>query len=106
MFKYFIGVMIVTTFALGGIISSLSGPMSGAVSAIDSKASGVMNGYISSFDEVLKKQKTIEEKYKKRKENSTTLAKKEKNIEVLLQGIQFEYTKNRGVEKLRPSVFD
>lgn len=93
--------MLFTTSLFAGKISILSDAMAIAVMQINAQTNAVMNGYISSFDEILEKQKDNQELYEKRRENSDLILKKNKNIQVLLQNLQFEYSKDKDIEALR-----
>ncbi len=91
------------TYNIGSsaIISTLSGDMASAVSAINSKVSSVMGEYKSLNDEIKQQNNINKDLYSQRLENLKVMFNKNKEIEVYLKYLNFEYEKNRSLELKR-----
>lgn len=99
--KILFGLILVYNIGLSSTISTLSGDMASAVNAINSKVSSVMGEYKSLNNEIKEQNNTNKDLYSQRLENLKVMLNKNKEIEVYLKYLNFEYEKNRALESKR-----
>lgn len=102
--RFKIGILITMFLSpnlFGAIISVMSPAMATSVAEINTNVAGIMAGYQSKMASISLTANLNKDKYEQRKENIILLHRKNKEVEIYLQALNFEFSKNKDLEALR-----